>query len=278
MVEYKRSAIPVKITDETNYAGVTDTGRLKVDAAVTTSVTLVTQIYGWDKDESLWKKVLLKPYPLPTSEHGWLSIFGTVGSLTMAKNPIDFSIRKTIATLNPTPIIDKTVPTNKRWYITSIIFANDNASELQFFKGIQRSKVEYFSGNGTAVRFTLSYQAIPHGNYITVKVGGVQKVYGSDFWVEDNPTDDKKSDVVFKTAPPAGTNNIEVTYDAVERRRGCFVQASSSFLDSIPSPIRLLENEFFVALVLNKASNAAVCVLTVGGFWLNAEDEVGLIT
>jgi len=259
---------------ETNYkAAANDKMRLSVDTTLAIENNLATQIYGWDTGENLFKKVLIKPYPNPTSTQGWLSIFGEVGSTTRAKAPIDFTVRKSVATIKLAPLVDKTVPTGKIWYITSLLFSNDNSSELQFFRGIQRTRVVNFSGTGSQLTFQLSYQAISHATYITVKVGGTTKTLDTDYTVEDS-TDDKKSNIVFKVAPPSGTNNIEVTYDAVERRRDFFVQASDSFEDTLPTPIRLTENGFFIGAVINKGGNAAISIVTVGGFELNPSEEI----
>lgn len=271
------STIDVAIwdNDHTLSAGVTSDNRLKTDSLISILSTLSTQIFGFDQTTGTFKKVLLKPFPTPSSNEGWLSIFGEVGSTTRAKNPIDFTIRKPIATTQLTPIIDKTVTPGKRWYITSLVFANDNASELQFYKGFSRAAVELFSGNGSQSTFTLTRQAIAHPAYITVKVGGTTKTLNADYTVEDG-ADDKKSNVVFKSTqtPPPGTNNIEITYDKVERRRDFFIQASSSFIDVLPTPIRLNDTEFFVGAIINKGGNAAISITTVGGFELDPTEDI----
>jgi hypothetical protein len=251
---------------------VTPQGRAMVDSIITGGIIQQANLFGWNTQTDQWNKILVKEWPANSGE-GWLGIFGEVGSTTRAKKPIDFCIRKVVATQSPIPIIDKIVPTGKIWYITSSLFANELASELQVFKGLSRNYVNNFTGDGSTIYFTLDYQAIPHSDYISVTVGGVQKVLDTDYYVEDHPTNDKKSRIKFKFAPANGAA-IVVTYDAVERRRGYFVQSSSSFIDTMPTPLRLIENQFIVALLLNKSSNAGVCVVTIGGFELTPEEDI----
>jgi hypothetical protein len=62
---------------------------------------------------------------------------------------------------------------------------------------------EYFSGTGAATTFTLSYA---HGNEasILVAISGVKQKTDSYALINGQ--------IVFTEAPPAGTNNIELTY------------------------------------------------------------------
>ena len=62
---------------------------------------------------------------------------------------------------------------------------------------------EYFSGDGAATAFTLSYA---HGNEasILVAISGVKQKTDSYALINGQ--------IVFTEAPPAGTNNIELTY------------------------------------------------------------------
>ncbi|MHA1827058.1 MAG: hypothetical protein ACTSX6_00270 [Candidatus Heimdallarchaeaceae archaeon] len=253
-------------------ADTTSEGRLKVDAVVTIEAIQQANIWGWNKDSSQWNKVLVREYPAG-SGHGWLSIWGEVGSITKAKNPINISIRKVLATKDLTVFYDATVPTDKIWYIAAIDVADDLGAEFNVWEGVERNRVEYFSGDGVTKDFNTDHAIINDSNYITVKVGGVEQVFGTDYTVSVSDNGETGT-VSFASAPPSGTDNIEVTYDAVIRRSASFVQASSSYTHKFEAPLRLTEGKFIIASVSNKSANAGVVCLNISGFQLSPDEEV----
>jgi hypothetical protein len=256
----------VQIVGESGYtADVTSDKRLKTDVLLSVLSTLSTQIYGWHHPTSSWQKISAEEYP-PNSGQYWIGVFGEVGTRTKAENPINISVKKVLATKNLTVFYDGTVPSGKVWYILSAEVADDLAAEFDIWEGIQRERVEYKSGDGSTKTFYTNYAIIDNPSYITVKVGGITRTYGSDYTVGISD-DGTIGSVTFSTAPPAGTNNIEITYDAVIRRSASFVQASSSFNHEFEAPLKLTEGKFIIASVSNKSANAGVVCMNLSGFY-----------
>jgi hypothetical protein len=259
----------VQIVGESgNTADVTEDKRLKTDTLLTVQSTLATQIYGWHYPTSTWQKINAEEYP-PNSGQYWISVFGEVGTRTKAENPINISVRKVLATKNLTVFYDGTVPTGKIWYILSAEVADDLAAEFVVWEGIQRARDEFKSGDGSTKTFNTNYAIIDNPSYVTVKVGGVTKTYGSDYTIGIND-DGTIGSVIFAIAPPAGTNNIEIIYDAVIRRSASFVQANSSFSHKFEAPLKLTEGKFIIGSVSNKSANAGTVVMNISGFYETA--------
>ena len=150
----------VQIVGESGYtADVTEEKRLKTDVLLSVLSTLSTQIYGWHSPSQEWKKINAEEYP-PGSGEYWIGVFGEVGTRTKAENPINISVRKVLATKNLTVFYDGTVPAGKVWYILSAEVADDLAAEFNIWEGIQRSKVEYKSGDGSTKTFYTEYAII----------------------------------------------------------------------------------------------------------------------
>jgi len=238
-------------------------------ASVSGSITATVDSHTIDNNNKLdhrWKEILIEE-DVNDRRRGWLSITGEVGSRTKAENPIHLCIRKSLATKNEVIFTDTTVPSERKWYITNVAVADDLGAEFRIYHGIERDRIEYFSGDGNENTFTLDYNAIALNDYIVVKVNGETKTLGDDYNVEQNAEDSTKSDIVFDNAPPTGSDNIEITYDAVHLNLGLFVQSSSSQTFEFGAPIKLEPGEFIIASVVNKSANAGIVILNLNGFY-----------
>ena len=204
-----------------------------------------------------------------TDNRGRLLISGEVGSVTRAENPIFFNVTKSLATTSEILFVDKDVPSAQTWYITSASMGNEQKSRMRIYQGLERDKVETFSGDAVETDFTLANQAIPLNDYIAVTVGGTPQTLGTDYDVIDDPDDDSKSIISFSSAPASGTDNISVTYDAVNRVSVIYVQTDTSFQETWESPLKLVgsDSEFIVATIQNEAANAADSTLNLNGFY-----------
>ena len=72
------------------------------------------------------------------------------------------------------------------------------------------SETDQFSGDGTQTQFILDKRYVK--NVKSVTVGGDIKYIGYHYVVEYGEGNEKTT-VIFRTAPPNGTDNIEVEYD-----------------------------------------------------------------
>ena len=240
----------------------------------TTGTTVVTIDTGYDTIIRRDKKVLGEA-DAEDPRFIRLGIYGEVGSRTKAENPINICVRKTLATAGMIVFVDETVPSNEVWYILKSGVADSLSAEFNVWVGFERDKVELFDGDGTAGQiFELSYGAVPNGaDYTKVEVdygsGFVEKTMGTDYDVEDNPTDYTKSNIIWSNPasnPPVGTDNVKVTYDAVERKQGWFVEGSSSFQGDIDAPLKLIATEFILVGVKNNSANASTVIANISGF------------
>jgi hypothetical protein len=216
-----------------------------------------------------WKEVLVEEDP-NDRRYGWLGIFGDVGSRTKADNPINICVRKTLATQNQQVFADKTVPADTVWYIGGMLGADDVGGEMQVWEGIERDKVDSWSADGTLFTHVLSYGCLKNSTYHSVKVnGGGTYVQGTDYAIEDCPTDETKSQIrwIKSQTMPLENDTVTITYDAVIRRAALFVQASSSQEYTFHAPIKLQAENFIIASVEQKSSNAAVCIINLSGFY-----------
>ena len=238
---------------------------LSLATSVSSGAT-ITATRSYTTIKKLWKQILLEE-DRDDRRYGWLGIYGDVGSRTKADNPIHICIRKELATKDEIVFADETVPSERIWYITNGAIADELAAEFRIYHGFVRDQVEYFSGDAVEDTFTLSKNAIANSDYILVKISGVPKTLGTDYEIEQNSSDGTKSDVIFTTAPPSGTDNIEVTYDTCKIKLGLFVQTSSSQPFDFGAPIKLLTGEFIVASVMNKSANAGVVIFNLNGFY-----------
>lgn len=265
----RKDGIPeISITDGYYSAGVTSANRLKTDVLLSSEITLATQIYGWNNPLNQWVKINAEEYP-PSSGEYWIGVFGEVGTRTKAENPINESIRKILATRNLIVFYDTDVPAGKIWYILAADVADDLASEFNIWQGYQRDRVELFSGNGTNKNFSTTYSILDNPSYVLVKVGGVTKTWDSDYIITVSD-DGKTATIVFGIAPASGTNNVEVTYDAVQRKCAAFIQTSSSYTHVFQAPLKLTAAQFIVASVSNKSANAATVCVNLSGFFEDA--------
>lgn len=231
----------------------------------------LTLICGYPTIKQLWKKILIEEDE-DDRRRGRIGVFGEVGSRTKADHPIHIVVRKELATRSHIVFADKTVPASRVWYITNVAIADELRGEVHLYSGTERDRVKQFSGDGSEVRFTLDYNSINNSSYIAITIGGTPKILGTDYDIEQNFTNESKTDIVFSSAPASGTNNIEVTYDAVHLCLGGFVQVDTTFAFEFGAPIKLYAEEFVVATVANGSANAGVAILTLNGFYEEADN------
>lgn len=230
----------------------------------------ITATRSYSEIKKLWKEILIEQ-DKDDKRYGWLGIYGDVGSRTKADNPIHITVRKSIATSKEVVFIDKNVPSNKVWYITNVAVADDISTEFRLYHGIERDRVEYYSGDGNEDDFTIDYNAISSSDYISITVDGSPLTLDSDYWVYLDPNNEEKSYINFKNPPGSGTNNIVITYQACKLDLGLFVQASSSQPFDFGAPIKLNSSNFIIGTVSNKSANAGIAIMNINGFY---EDEV----
>jgi len=243
-----------------------DDNDLDVD---TTGTTVVTVDSGYDKILTRSKKVIGEADPT-NPRHIRLGIFGEVGSRTKAENPINFRVRKSLSTSGQQIFADKTVESNRVWYITSALMANDLASEMSLWHGYQRDKTESWEADGTLFTHVLDYGCLTNSDYHTVTVnGGGSYSEGTDYVIEDCPTDDAKSQLrwIKSQSKPANEDTVQIVYDAVVARLGVFVPSTGSQPYSFDSPIKMTAGNFLIATVQNKSANTGISIVNVGGYY-----------
>lgn len=238
---------------------------LTLSTSVSSGAT-ITATRSYETIRKLWKHILVEE-DNDDKRYGRIGVFGEVGSRTKAENPIHIAVRKELATKDEIVFADKTIPSEKIWYITNGAVADELAAELRIYHGFERDKVEYFSGDGVEDTFALEKNAICNSDYIEVKVNDVVQELGSDYDLNQNSSDETKTDIVFSSPPSSGTNNIQVTYDSTQFKLGLFVQASASQIFTFGAPIKLVAGEFIVASVVNKSANSGVVIFNVNGFY-----------
>lgn len=87
-----------------------------------------------------------------------------------------------------------------------LYFVRNNATDP---KGRVMSQTDEFNGDGSTVAFTLTKS--PVFNITAVTVNGTSKSYGDDYSVSID-TDSTIATITFTTAPPVGTDNVDITY------------------------------------------------------------------
>jgi len=222
--------------------------------------------------QKMFKRILVE-----VDEEDWrvgrIGVFGEVGTRTRADNPIFLSVRKTLATGAETLFFDRDVtdlatdPNIDLAFITDVLVADDVGGELRLYKGLERDRVENFTGDGATEQYELAHNCVEIASYVSVTVGGVPKSLGPDYTIEDGDSPDKHI-LEFKAAPANGAA-IVVTYDAMLRVLIAFVQASASQAMQFGAPIKLERDagHFLVATVSNKSANAAVVGVNANGFY-----------
>ena len=259
-----------------NLAEVTETNRLKTDVLLEVLSTLSTQIYGWDKGESIWKKILIKPYPTPTSTQGWLSIWGEVGSTTRAKNPLHWSTDKVSGGSLTIGLIDVNVTSGQVWYVPYMVLATEGKTFYYAYQGITRNYVKNFVGDGSTKYFNLDDMAVNDNQeiYTSLKVGGVTKVNPENFEIEDVPNSNGiQSRIYIKSAPGNGVA-IEVTYHRVIRKLAMYLPAAANQTVNFAAPIRLTDIQFFLLIGDFLGSAGQKMMATVNGFYINANEDI----
>ena len=200
-----------------------------------------------------------------------LGIFGEVGSRTKAENPIFISIAKSLATGSEVILVDKNVDAEQTWFITSASLGNEHKSQMRIYKGLERDRQQFFSGDGVTKDFTLSAKAVPVASKITVKVDTILQSLGPDYIIIDDPNDDTKSIIRFDAGsiPPTETNNIDIIYDAVNRVSVILVQTDTTHQETWGAPLKLLSSlsQFIIATVQNGPSSSADASLNLNGFF-----------
>lgn len=98
--------------------------------------------------------------------------------------------------------------------LTSTINWEDDTTELYNVltvsgANIQTQTTEYFSGNGSKTVFALAYKPESIKVYVggSLKKGGQYDTPNTDYYIEK-----ESKNVYFRSAPPSGTNNIQVDY------------------------------------------------------------------
>jgi len=208
---------------------------------------------------------LVQPDP-DDPRYGAMNVRGDVSSVTKADNPIHTTVRKSVASTKEQVFIDKTVPAKQVWYLTNIVVADDSAAEFRLYAGLQRAKVETFTGNGTNKEFYPVNNVISFATYVSVRVGGVLQTLDSDYWVYINPSDETGGWINMKVAPGNGVA-VQVTYDATKIVFASFVQASSQSEMEFGAPVKLTSGKFYVSSITNKSGAAAVGIANINGYF-----------
>lgn len=243
-----------------------DDNDFQVSATGTTTIQIDT---GFDKIIRRSKKVVGEADDTDPRNIR-LGIYGEVGSRTKAENPINISTRKSLATTGEQIFCDETVPAERIWYIGGCLMANDLASEMTVWQGYMRDKVETWEADGTLFTQILDYGCLKNSAYHIVKVNDAGTyVEGSDYVIEPCPTNADKSQLrwIKSQTMPAQGSTVKITYDAVIRRLGLFVQASASQPYTFEAPLKLLAGQFIIATVMNKSANAGVSIVNLSGFY-----------
>ena len=200
-----------------------------------------------------------------------IGVFGEVGSRTKAENPINISVRKTLATAGQIIFSDKTVPSGQIWYIGGVAVADELNAEFSIFEGVERDKVESWTADGTLFTEELDYHCLKSGDYHTVLVNDAGTwIEGTDYVIEDSSSNgDSKSQLrwIKSQTVPSDGDTVKITYDAVIRRLGLFVQASTSQPYTFEAPVKLAAGRFIISTVENKAANAGVVIANISGFF-----------
>lgn len=235
---------------------------LTLATSVSGSAT-ITASAGYSTIRQLFKKILIERDAVD-GRYGRIGVFGEVGARTKADNPIHICVKKSVATTNELIFADKTVPATERWFVTNVAVADERAAEFNLYNGVKRGKVELFSGDAAEDTFTLINNAIDNANYIVITIGGTPT---TAFSLEQNSSDEAKTDVVFDDPPASGTNNISVTYDAVKQALALMVQADASQPFEFGAPLKVEPAGFVIMSVKNKAANAATVIANLNGFF-----------
>ena len=101
-------------------------------------------------------------------------------------------------------------------------FINKLRLELRDFGEIHK---EVFDGDGTTRNFLLSHTPILENTY-TVKVDGVVKTETTDYNInKDNGL------ITFETAPAAGSDNVEISYQSVKIKDSDYLELANDAID-----------------------------------------------
>jgi hypothetical protein len=200
---------------------------------------------------------------------GVLGVQGEVSSVIKSENPIYINILKNLATAAETVFVDRNVTAKQTWFISQVIGASELDAKLIMYRGIQRLRVETWTGT-TSQDKLLDYQSIPlEGIKYSVTVNGVLT---TGFLILDDPTDDTKSILRW-----TGNNNvingktIQITYDAVDRVLVAFIQKPGTANIPLETPMKLFSSQFITITVQNRSANAGEVSATMVGFY---EEEI----
>jgi len=106
--------------------------------------------------------------------------------------------------------------------MTYLQFLTKLRAELKDFGKIQK---EVFDGDGSTLNFPLTYIPIKNDSY-TVKVGGVTKAETTDYTI------DKDTGIItFVSAPVAGSDNVEVSYQSVKIKDEDYIEIINDGID-----------------------------------------------
>ena len=106
--------------------------------------------------------------------------------------------------------------------MTYLQFINKLRVELKDFAKLQRDR---WDGDASTTIFPLSSVAIKDASYV-VKVGGVTKTETTDYTI------DKDTGIItFTSAPAAGSDNVECTYQAVNIRDEDYLEIINDAID-----------------------------------------------
>jgi len=240
--------------DQTDDISVVATGTLELTASS-------------DKLDRVWKPIMVEVDPYD-KRYGRIGVFGEIGVLRRANNPIHISEVKNIATASEVVFTDKTIPIQTVWYITNVLVADDISTKFTMYSGIQRDKIEEYIADGETTHFPLDNNSVNSSNYITVTVDSVEKTLGSDYSIADYVAG--RSQIVFPAnKKPVNNAVVEITYDAAKRILALFVQANSSQDFEWGAPIKLDgdNGEFIIASVTNKSANEGEAIANINGFF-----------
>jgi len=201
---------------------------------------------------------------------GRIGVFGEVGAISKADNPINVVVRKTLATSGETIFVDKTVPAGQRQFIVVVAVADDVAAEFNFWDGQERDRIETWIADGTLFTQVIGFMSLKNSAYQILVVNNTGTyTEGVDYVIEDSPNDETKSQVrwIRSSTKPANGHTVKLTYDAVIRRAGIFVQASSTESYEFGAPVKIEAGKYYIVSVSNKSANSSVVIANVSGFF-----------
>lgn len=216
------------------------------------------------------KTTFLTPDPRD-NRLGVLGVRGEVSTLQRANNPIYANVKKDEAALTFKKIFEYDGIEGYYAYFLQFALGTELGSEVEVYKGLERDRVETYSGDGTEFIY-LDHQAVqvPTGYITSVTLNGSPF---TAYTIIDNPDDPAKSILEKNSGTFAPTDTVVITYDAVERVMNLWAQKENSIVYPLPAPVRVAYEEFLIATYKNHSANAGTITFNTNGYTL-PESEV----